>query len=424
VTVLHHRAFGVFAGFGSLDAGEFLFQFRNAAIGQFAGALVFAAALRLREFAAQLVEFGLEFLGVGKFFLFRLPTRGDIGGLLFQRFEFSLQPLEAVLGTGVLFLLERLLLDLEPHDFAVDRVEFLGFGIDLHLEPRRRLVDQIDGLVRQKTVGDVAVRQGGSGNDRAVANADAVMLFVFILEAAQDRDGVFDRRFRYEDRLEAARQRGVFFDVLFIFVERGSADAMQFAAGQRRFQQVGRIHCAIGFAGADERVHLVDEQNDAALGRGDFVEHGLEPLLKFAAIFSASNKRAEIEREQFLVLQAFRHVAIDDAQRKALDDGGLADAGFADQHRIVLGTAREHLDGAADFLVASNDRVELAVARGLRQIAGIFLERVIGIFGRSRVGGAALAQRIDGSVDILWRDAGLGQNLTGLAVFFQRQREQ
>ena len=47
-------------------------------------------------------------------------------------------------------------------------------------------------------------------------------------------------------------------------------------------------------------------------------------------------------------------------------DRGLADAGLADQHRIVLGPAGEHLDRAADFLVAADHRVELAVARRLR----------------------------------------------------------
>ena len=44
---------------------------------------------------------------------------------------------------------------------------------------------------------------------------------------------------------------------------------------------------------------------------------------------------------------------------------------------IVLGAARQHLDGAADFLVAADHRIELAVARGLGQVAGVFLQRVI-----------------------------------------------
>ena len=90
---------------------------------------------------------------------------------------------------------------------------------------------------------------------------------VLLLQAAQDRDRVLDRRLGDEDRLEAPGQRRVLLDVLAVFVERGRADAVQLAARQRRLQQVGGIHRALGLAGADQRVHLVDEQDDLALGR-------------------------------------------------------------------------------------------------------------------------------------------------------------
>ena len=251
-----------------------------------------------------------------------------------------------------------------------------------------------------------------------------MVLLVFVLQAAQDRDGVLDRRLGDEYRLEAPRQRGVLLDVLLVFVERGGADAMQLAARQRRLEQVGGVHGAVGLAGADQRVHLVDEQDDAAVRGSDLVEHGLEPLLEFAAIFGAGDQRAEIERQQLLVLQALRHVAVDDAQRQAFDDRGLADAGLADQHRIVLGPARENLNGPADFLVAADHRIELAVARGLRQVAGVFLQRVIGVFGRSGVRRAALAQRLDRGIEVLRRHAGSLKNLARLAVLLQREREQ
>ena len=115
---------------------------------------------------------------------------------------------------------------------------------------------------------------------------------------------------------------------------------MQVAARQRRFEQVRRIHGAVGLAGADDGVHLIDEENVEAGSSGDFRHHRLEPLLELAAILCAGDQRAEIEREQLLVLQALRHVAVDDAQRQTFDDRGLADAGLADQHRIVLGPAR------------------------------------------------------------------------------------
>ncbi len=159
---------------------------------------------------------------------------------------------------------------------------------------------------------------------------------------------------------------------------------MQFAARQRRLEQVRRIHRAVGFAGADDGVHLVDEEDVGAGRAGHLLQHRLEPLLELAAIFGAGDQRAHVEREQLLVLQALRHVAVDDAQRQALDDRGLADARLADQHRIVLGPPRQHLNGAADFLVAADDGIELAVTRGLRQVAGIFLQRVIGVLGRRR----------------------------------------
>ena len=123
-----------------------------------------------------------------------------------------------------------------------------------------------------------------------------------------------------------------------------------------------------------------------------FVEHRLQAFLELAAELGAGDERAHVQRHQLLVAQGFRHVAIDDAQRQPFGDGGLAHAGLADQHGIVLGAAGEHLDGAADFLVAADHGIELAGAGQFGQVAGIFLERIIGVFGGGAVGGAALAQ--------------------------------
>ena len=200
------------------------------------------------------------------------------------------------------------------------------------------------------------------------------------------------RRLADEHRLEAPLERRVLLDIFAIFVERRRADAVQLAARQRRLQQIAGVHRAFGLAGADERVHLVDEQDDVARGLPHLVEHALQPLLELAAIFRAGDHRAHVEREQALVLDAVGHVAVGDAQREAFGDRGLADARLADQHRIVLGPAGQHLDGAADFLVAADDRVELAFARRLGEVARIFLERVVAVFGALRVGGAAAAQ--------------------------------
>ena len=163
-------------------------------------------------------------------------------------------------------------------------------------------------------------------------------------------------------------------------------------------------------------MHLVDEQDDLALGALDLVEHALQPLLELAAIFGAGDQRAHVERHQPAVLEAVGHVAIGDAQRQPFGDRGLADAGIADQHRIVLGAAGEDLDGAADLLVAADDRIELAVARGLGEVARELLQRVVAVLGAWRVGGAAAAQFVDRRVERLGLEAGVGQRLAGVGL--------
>ena len=247
---------------------------------------------------------------------------------------------------------------------------------------------------------------------------------VLLLEPAQDRDRVVDRGLGDVDRLEAPRQRRVLLDPLAVLVERGRADAVQVAARERRLQQVRRVHRPFGRAGADERVHLVDEQHDLALRRGDLGQHRLEPLLELAAELGAGDERAEIERHQALLLEAFGHVAVDDAGGEPLDDRRLADAGLADEHRVVLGPARQHLDGAADLLVAADDRIELAFAGEPGEVAGVLLKRVVAVFRGGRIGFAALAQIVDRGVERLRRQPGVVEDARGRGAGGKRQREQ
>ena len=117
-------------------------------------------------------------------------------------------------------------------------------------------------------------------------------------------------------------------------------------------------------------MQLVDEQDDLPFGVLDLLQHGLEPLFELAAVLGAGDQRAHIERDHALVLQAFGHVAAHDALGQALDDRGLADAGLADEHRVVLGAPAEHLDDSPDLLVTPDHRIELARARHARSGRG------------------------------------------------------
>ncbi len=101
---------------------------------------------------------------------------------------------------------------------------------------------------------------------------------------------------------------------------------------------------------------------------------------------------------------------------RPLDDGGLADAGLTDQDGVVLGAAGKDLNGATDFLVPADDRVDLAVGSGHRQVAGIAFQRVIAVFGGSGVRRLALAQFIDGAVQRVRFHTGSRQNGLGNAA--------
>ena len=92
------------------------------------------------------------------------------------------------------------------------------------------------------------------------------------------------------------------------------------------------IHRAFGGAGTDDGVQFVDEKDDV-LRPADLVHHRLDALLELAAVFRAGDHQGEVEGDDFLVAEDFRHVAGGDFLGEAFDDGGLADAGFADEHR-------------------------------------------------------------------------------------------
>ena len=88
----------------------------------------------------------------------------------------------------------------------------------------------------------------------------------------------------------------------------------------------------------------VNEQDHLAIGLGQVVEHALQALLELTTEFRTRNQRAHVQRQHATVLQTFGHFAIDDTLRQALDNRGLAHAGFADQHGIVLGPTLQDLD--------------------------------------------------------------------------------
>src|SRR4029077_2375193 len=273
-----------------------------------------------------------------------------------------------------------------------------GHGIDLGAETGRRLVDEVDCLVRKKTIGDVAIREHGGRHDGRVLDADTVVDLVPLAESAKDADRVFDRRLVDQDRLESSLERSVLFDVLAVLVERGGADGAQLTARERGLEQVGGVDRAFRRAGAHQRVQLVDEEDDLAVGGFDLLEDGLEAVLKLASELGSCDKCAEVEPDDAFALQALRHVTLRDPLREPLCDGGLADAWLADENGVVLRPSRKDLNDTADLLVTADDRVELAFPGELGQVTSVLLEGLVlglRVLVRDALVAAHLAQSLE-----------------------------
>ena len=369
--LLHHRRLG------RLPLLQLLLERGQLAVANLGDALQVAGALCALGLHAQLVDPVRDLADPVERGLLLRPAAGEPGVTLLRVGELPLDRLAHLLR----LLAHRGELDLELPHGAVGLVELDRRAVDLHLQAGRGLVDEVDRLVGQLPVGDVTVGEHGRGDERRVADPDAVVRLVLLLQAAQDRDRVHDRRLADEDRLEAALERSVLLDVLAVLVEGGRPDGAQLAAREHRLEHLRRVDRALGSTGADDRVQLVDEEHDLALGVLDLGEDGLQPLLEFAAVLRPGEQRTDVERPDTLPLQALGHVAGDDPLRETLGDRGLADAGLADQHRVVLRAARENLDHAPDLLVAADDRVELALLRGLGQVAAELRERLVGALG-------------------------------------------
>ncbi len=143
-----------------------------------------ARAARALFFLAELFDFALEVVNLFDELFFLQPLRAHNVALLGELGHFAPQLLDARLRRGIAFFLQRLFFDLELRQASLEGIDLDGHRVDLHLDLGGRFVDEVDGLVGQETIGDVAVRERGGGDERVVEDVDAVMGFVALFQTA------------------------------------------------------------------------------------------------------------------------------------------------------------------------------------------------------------------------------------------------
>ena len=279
---------------------------------------------------------------------------------LFVRVETSL--LELVIGDRILHAMHD---ELDPllHFGHVGRQRGL-----LQLHARPGFVDQVDRFIRQEAIGNEAAGGVNRRLNGFVGVDDGVELLVALLDAVHDLDGVDLIGRRHLHGLKAAFERPVLLDRLAELSRRRGADALNLAAGKGRLQDVGRVERAFGRTRADQRMQFVDE-DDGVLIIHQLFHDRLQALFELTAILGAGHDQRKVERQNSLIGEERRHVAVGDLLSQAFDDGRLADARLANQHRIVLGAAAENLNYPFQLFVAPDQRIYLAVDRRLGQVA-------------------------------------------------------
>ena len=231
-----------------------------------------------------------------------------------------------------------------------------------------RFVDQIDRLIRQETVRNIAVRGEHGRFDGIVRVADGMEFLVAIFDAVHDLHGIGFVRRRHFDGLEAAFERAVFFDRFAELGRRCRADALDFTPGKSGFQNIRGVERTLRRTGAHQRVQLIDE-DDRVLVFHQLFHDGLQAFLELAAILRAGHDERQIQSQNALVREERGHVPVGNALRQPFHDRGLPHARLTDQNRIVLGAAAENLHHPLQLMIPSDQRIERVVHRRLRQIA-------------------------------------------------------
>ncbi len=110
-----------------------------------------------------------------------------------------------------------------------------GFARHAHFGATHSLVDKVDSLVGQKPVGNIFVGQFCRGDNSLVRQLDFVIVFIILAQAFKNFHGLLDGRRLDCYRLKTPLHGFVRLDIFAVFVRRGRAYGLHFAASKIGF---------------------------------------------------------------------------------------------------------------------------------------------------------------------------------------------
>ena len=167
---------------------------------------------------------------------------------------------------------------------------------------RSCFVQGVDSLVGEHTVCGIALCQFDTSLNGFVTICHVMMVFVALFDIAKDLCRFFCSSGLYEHLLETAFQSSVLLDGIAVFVESRCANALYGTPGKSRLHDVGCIHASRSRTGTNQRMDLVDEDDDVRILL-EFLQQGFDALLKLSAVFCSGHDTCHVETYYALVEQ-------------------------------------------------------------------------------------------------------------------------
>ena len=115
-----------------------------------------------------------------------------------------------------------------------------------------------------------------------------MMVLILLAKAFEYLNSFSDSRLSYLDRLEAAFQGCVLFNIFTVLICCGGTDSLELTACKHRLEHVGSTHCTVCRPCTDDGMYLINKKHDIAAGP-DLFKDFFQAFLKIAAVPGTGN---------------------------------------------------------------------------------------------------------------------------------------
>ena len=170
--------------------------------------------------------------------------------------------------------------------------------------------------------------------------------------------GFIDSRLKNVNLLEPSNHTLRTREVTVIFLVGRRADKADGACFQIGFQHVRGVHGSLASGtGSHQCMNLVDIDDVVVALLLDAIHNHLDAVFEVATILRASQQRSHVKLVYPAAHQSFGHLSLFNHPCQSPHEGCLAHARLSHVQRIVLVPTAQYLNGALQFLLATDQRI-------------------------------------------------------------------